>query len=231
MWQDLRSELHPKGLEIVTVALDVDGLKSAGRWIKRAKPEHPSLIDQSHKMDELFGIVNVPSGIWIDEDGMIVRPPETAYPGKVTQLEVIAKMPAKDPDPYLIAQAEETMKMRVRPKKYYYALLDWVDKGAGSQYALSPDEVVERSRPAGREASEAAAHFELGQHLHRLGHEEGSIHHFREAHRLQPENWTYKRQAWSMVDPNQGPSDVYEGDWVTDVRRLGPENYYAPLEM
>jgi hypothetical protein len=182
-------------------------------------------------MDELFGVVNVPSGIWIDEEGMIVRPPETAYPGKVAQLEYWAENPITDPDPYVLAVAEETMNIRVRPKKYWYALLDWVENGADSKYALSPDEVVDRSRPAGKEASEATAHFELGQHLHRTGHQDDAIEHFREAHRLQPGNWTYKRQAWSMVDENQGPNDVYEGDWVGDIKKLGAENYYAPLDM
>ena len=54
---------------------------------------------------------------------------------------------------------------------------------------------------------------------------------FREAHRLQPDNWTYKRQAWSFLDPLQGPSEQYEGDWLSDVRAIGPENYYPPVEL
>ena len=55
--------------------------------------------------------------------------------------------------------------------------------------------------------------------------------HFREAHRLQPDNWTYKRQAWILVHPFQGPTEHYDGDWVSDVREIGAENYYPPLEM
>ena len=67
----------PAGLEIVTVALDVDA-DAARPFIEQAQPEHPSLIDQAHVVDELFGIVNVPNGVWIDEDGMIVRPGRAA---------------------------------------------------------------------------------------------------------------------------------------------------------
>ncbi len=84
------------------------------------------------------------------------------------------------------------------------------------------DEVVARSTPRPPEASRAAACFELGQHLHRAGHADDAVPWFREAHRLQPDNWTYKRQAWELVDPIlQGPSEQYDGDWLSDVREIG----------
>ena len=59
MWQVLRDELHPKGLEIVTVALDARGAAVARPWIEKAMARHPSLIDDSHQLDRL-GVVNVP---------------------------------------------------------------------------------------------------------------------------------------------------------------------------
>ncbi len=62
------------------MALDTGGTDAAGPWIDRAKTTHPALVDAAHVLDELLGIVNVPSGIWIDEDGVIVRPPEPAFP-------------------------------------------------------------------------------------------------------------------------------------------------------
>ena len=45
--------------------------------------------------------------------------------------------------------------------------------------------------------------------------------HFREARRLQPENWTYKRQAWQLADPFQGRTEVMEGSWLDDVKEIG----------
>ena len=110
-------------------------------------------------------------------------------------------------------------------------LRDWVEHGADSRYALSADEVVERSKPRQRQVGEAAAHFELAQHLWREGKRDAAIRHFRQAHRLQPDNWTYKRQAWSFVHPLQAPSREFEGDWLSEVRRVGAENYYPPLDM
>ena len=67
--------------------------------------------------------------------------------------------------------------------------------------------------------------------LVRKGYVERAAHHWREAHQLHPENWTYKRQAWSLADPVQGPTDQYEGSWLGDVRKIGAENYYPPLDM
>jgi hypothetical protein len=230
VWQALRQELHPKGLEIVTVALDTAGAEAARPWIERAKPEHPSLIDQAHLVDELFGVINVPNGIWIDEEGMIVRPAEPAFPQRPAAAGRNAP-PPEDLSPHLLEVLGEARKIRVQPELYNAALRDWVEHGAASRYALSPDEVIERSHPRPMEEATAAAHFELGQHLFRESREEAAVPHFREAHRLQPDNWTYRRQAWRLADPEQGPTDLYEGDWLTDVRKIGAENYYPPLDM
>jgi hypothetical protein len=229
VWQELRAELHPKGLEVVTVALDLGGEQAAGPWIDLAKPEHPALIDQGHLLDELLGIVNVPSGVWIDEEGMIVRPPEPAFPGRAVLAEL--GVPEGAP-PRIVEMLQESTKIRIEPERYAAALRDWAQHGADSRFALPPDEVLARSAPRPPEVSQAAASFELGQHLHRTGHTEDAVAWFREAHRLQPDNWTYKRQAWELVDPVlQGPSEQYEGDWLSDVRRVGAENYYPPVDL
>ncbi|MDP9408007.1 MAG: TlpA family protein disulfide reductase, partial [Actinomycetota bacterium] len=63
------------------------------------------------------------------------------------------------------------------------------------------------------------------------GDEQAAVRWFRESHRLQPENWTYKRQAWSLVDPGQGPTAEYDGDWVSDVQAVGAEAYYEPVRL
>jgi hypothetical protein len=228
VWQEVRERLQPQGLEVVTVALDTGGVEAAGPWIDLAKPRHPSLIDEAHLLDELLGIVNVPSGTWIDEDGMIVRPPEPAFPGRIGFRDV--KLPPELP-PRLVEMLEETAKIRVEPERYLTALEDWVANGTGSRFALAPEEVVAHSAPRPPNVSEAAASFELGQHLQRAGHADEAVHWFREAHRLQPGNWTYKRQAWSFIDPLQGPSEQYEGDWLGDVRAIGAENYYPPVDL
>lgn len=226
VWQALRRELHPRGLEIVTVALDTAGAVAVREWIEAAQPEHPSLIDQAHLLGELFGVVNVPSGIWIDEDGAIVRPPEPAFPARLAGID--EPIPADAP-PDVVERRQDLKKLRMEPEKYVAALRDWVARGAQSPYALPPAEVLRRSRPRPLDEATAAAHFELAQYLHRHGRAADAVAHFRAAHCLQPHNWTYKRQAWNLDD---GPTKHYTGDLFSDVKQIGGfENFYPALDL
>ena len=60
---------------------------------------------------------------------------------------------------------------------------------------------------------------------------EDAVRHVREAHRPQPADWTYKRRAWTLADPEQGSPTRRGSDWLTDVRKAGAENYSPPLLM
>jgi hypothetical protein len=226
VWQELRTELRPRGLEVVTVALDARGAEAAGRWILKAAPDHPSLIDEAHVLGALFGVVNVPSGIWIDEDGTIVRPPEPAHPRRPEFLDRTVPPDATPEERERIALVRALL---VEAERYVAALRDWVARGRASPYALSTDEVVRRSRPRPIEEATAAAHFALGQALHARGARAAAIAHFREAHQLQPTNWTYRRDAWSLAGSDR--EAVYGTNWVDEVKREGVENYYPPLRL
>jgi hypothetical protein len=226
VWQDLRTELHPLGVEIVTVALDARGVETAGPWIAKAAPRHPSLIDERHAVDVLFGIVNVPSGVWIDEEGIIVRPPEPAHPQRPAYLD--REIPA-DATPAERERIALVKALNVESERYVAALRDWARLGRASRYALRPDEVVRRSRPRPIAEATAAAHFALGQALHARGDGDAATRHFRDAHRLQPDNWTYRRDAWSLAGADR--ERIYGTGWVEEVKREGVENYYPALRL
>jgi hypothetical protein len=232
----LRAEQHGNGFEVVTAALDAGGAAAARQWIEAAQPDHPSLIDERHICDELLGFVNVPMAVWINEDGMIVRPAEPASveTSALRDMQVPEGLPQHVHDLLV-----EVTHIRDDSAAYRAALLDWIAKGGASEFALSPDEVVARSQPRGQVEAEAAACFELGRNCHANGDESGAVRWWREAHRLDPANWTYKRQAWSIAttppgepsDLMQGPTELYEGNWLDDVKAIGGgENYYAAFE-
>jgi hypothetical protein len=231
-WQALHAELEPLGLTVVTVALDVEPAHTY-KWIDAASPTHPSLIDTTHITDELFGFINIPMAIWIDETGTIVRPAEGAS---------IERSPLRDMDiPEGLPERMDRMFREVKAipdvsDDYRAAIVDWATKGAESQFVLSADEVIARSQPRGDDEARAAACFELGEHLRRTVTPAAAESWWREAHRLYPANWTYKRQAWTLVttpegaednDLMQGPNDVYEGNWLDDVIASGGGQAYT----
>jgi len=78
VWQSLAQELKDHPFTVLAVALDQ--AESARPWIEAAKATYPCLIDSDHHVADLYNLVNVPQAVWIDEQGRIVRPPETAAP-------------------------------------------------------------------------------------------------------------------------------------------------------
>jgi hypothetical protein len=202
-------------------------------WIDAAEPTHPSLIDTTHVTDELFGFVNIPMAVWINEDGTIVRPAE----GASIERSALRDMEIPDGLPERLDRIlREVKKIPDNATDYRAAIIDWVQHGGTSRYALTPDEVVARSQPRGADEARAAACFELGEHLLRTVGHDAAVPWWREAHRLYPGNWTYKRQAWTLVttaagatenDLIQGPNDVYEGNWLDDVLASGGGEQYV----
>ncbi len=242
MWQALREELKDQNFELVTVGLDTLGVEGCKAFIDAANPQHPSLIDQHHVMADLFAVVNIPSSIWIDENGMIVRPAEAApappQPEQKgvggTNMQVPSEVPER-----LIQMMGEAAKIPNSQAEYHAALRDWVAKGAQSEFAMSADKVVDRSRPRDENTALGHAHFELASELEIQGKHDLAIQHFRAAHELVPDSWTFRRQAWSLEKVGDGPFArfwqgpnpenpedwPYEGGWLEDIKREGAENY------
>ncbi len=76
-WKQLSEELKADGLDIVTVAIDED-CEAVRPWAEGT--DLPVGLDPEHRLSDVFGIVNVPSVVWLDEDGRLVKPP-TIAPG------------------------------------------------------------------------------------------------------------------------------------------------------
>jgi hypothetical protein len=221
----LHEEVSPAGIDIVTVALNAD-IEAARPFDEAARPTHPSLIDQAHVTADLLGMTNVPSGVWIDEDGTIVRPAEPAL--MPTDVEKRATVLARLPEDKRRI-VEEMSVNNGDQSRYEAAVRDWAADGAGSRYVLSEDEVIRRSRPRPIESGLAAAHFDLAQYLHHAGFPLDAVPHFRDSHRLDPTNWHHFREALSLVDPEWG--EVYERDLFGEVDAVGAETFYPPLDM
>jgi len=193
-------KLKDKNLEIVSVAQDTNGVKDAGPWITAAKPTYTALIDEKHEVSKLYNMVNVPTGVWIDEQGRIVRPNEVAFVD-----DRFKTFSGLDSEPYLTA------------------LKDWVAKGSKSEYAMSEEKLREKLSAANPEFALAAAEFGLGEYLYKAGRGTDAIAHFKEAQRLNPKDWNYKRQAYAL----SGEKD-YGTTFRDEVEKIGGSKVYYP---
>jgi tetratricopeptide (TPR) repeat protein len=203
-WQIFYHELKDENFEIVSVAQDTGGVKDASPWIEKANPEYIALIDQQHLVTKLYSMVNVPTAVWINEQGKIVRPNEVAFVDD--RFKSYSHM---DSGPYL------------------EAIRDWVAKGARSSFVLSEEELRKRLTPVSPDRLMADAEFSLAEYLFHAGHGTEAIPHFKQAQRLAPDNWNYKRQAWLLSDADRD----YGTNFTKEVEKLNGKPYYAPRQM
>ena len=203
---------------VITVAMETGGAETARPWIEAAKPTHPSLIDQTHAVAALYNMVNVPSAVWIDEEGRIARPTEPAGTSEAWRIM----------DRTTFTMPPETLaSIGARRRAYTDAIRDWVEKGDQSVHALSPDEVGARTSSTSEDESLAHANFRMAAYLHCAGKPEDARPYFEEAKRLLPESWNFKRQAWSLEDPMKAGGPEF---WAS-VDELGAGRYYPEIEM
>jgi tetratricopeptide (TPR) repeat protein len=207
------------------VAQDTGGVKDAGPWIdplkySEAGKEMPKdvletakktgpltytvLIDEKHLVSKLYNMVNVPTGVWINEKGRIVRPNEVAFAD-----DRFKGFTGLDSAPYL------------------NAIKDWAEKGDKSAFAMSEDRLREKLAMQDPNIAQASAEFGLGEQLYMSGHLPEAILHFKEAQRLNPKSWNYKRQAYKL----SAESD-YGTTFAEEVKKAGGSKiYYPPPEL
>jgi tetratricopeptide (TPR) repeat protein len=151
-----------------------------------------------------FQFVNVPTGVWIDERGRIVRPGEPAWTSSRT--DTFGGKP-------LVIEGD----------LYVAALRDWVTNGERSPYALSDEEFARRVTERSPAEMEAEATFKLGVWFQQAGDSERAEAYFKRAQELNPNDWNYHRQEWSF-GANAGRK------WLEKFQKLDTP-YYPTLEM
>lgn len=216
MWQALFDELSAQGFTILAVALDTP--EGARPWIESAKPAYPCLIDTEHHVADLYGLVNVPQAVWIDEQGRLVRPPETAG-----STDGFRKM---DREKFTLPEDVIAERNRVK-SEYLGALRDWVSQGAASAYAMSPGKLAARLRPADPAIARAHALYRLGTHLLGQGAQAEAERHFAEAIRLHPDSWA----IWRQTAPKDARGLAAGPAFWARVDALGDRPYYQPVDL
>jgi hypothetical protein len=152
----------------------------------------------------VFQLINVPTGVWIDEEGRVVRPAEPAWTSTRTSV--------------YGGKALET-----EGEQYVAALRDWVANGDRSPYVLSDEEFAQRVKPRSPVEMEAEATFKLAVWFQQTGRSELAAKYFERAQTLNPDDWNYHRQEWSFT------SDA-DKKWLEKFKKTD-ERYYPKLDL
>ena len=199
MWQGVYEELKDRGFVVITVALDRSA-DDARPWIEAARPTHPSLIDTRHVVAELYNVVNVPTIVWIDERGRVVRPNDVAFGA-----DTFRQLTGLDSSIHL------------------NALRAWV---RGEKPAFTADEARAQQTLPEATDQQARAEFGLGQWLWTRGRREAAARHFERAGELAPHDFTIRRGTMPMrgIDPMGPQFRAMLGEWTQ-----AGQPYYRPL--
>lgn len=159
-------ELADEGFTVITVGIERSP-EDARPWIEKASPQHPSLIDIEHLVPDLYGMINVPTVVWIDEEGRIARPNDASF-----------------------ASNRFKLLTGLDSKRHLRRLRAWV---RGDAPALTPSEVRKHQELPTAVEQEARAEFTLAWWLSREGHDEDAERHYERAGELAPHDITIRR--------------------------------------
>lgn len=197
----MHEELKDFGFTVITVALDrcADDPRP---FIEAAAPTHPSLIDPEHLVADLYRIINVPTVVWIDERGRIVRPNDVAF-------------------------GSDTFKdlHGIESAPHINALRRWVKE---NRLPMDEQQVRELQVLPTPEEQLGRTEFSLAWYLHRAGRTAAAERHFVRAGELAPHDFTIRRGSMPIrgMDP-MGPdfAELYM-EWVQAGRP-----YYRPIPI
>ncbi|MCH7815439.1 MAG: hypothetical protein IIC60_02595 [Proteobacteria bacterium] len=201
MWQSIYEELKSDNFEIISVAEDTGGEAAAGPIFDAANVTYTSIIDVNHHISALYNLVNVPSGIWIDEEGKIVRINEGTY--------------AKSHGAF-------------GTDDYAPIVRDWAANGADSPYVWDLNRVREGIFQRTEEAERAQPAFRLGTYYFTRDNEEKAEKYFNLAQELDPDSWNYLRQD---IHYEEGGSAGPQWRARRAAEENRGETYYAPLDI
>ena len=182
-WQQLQDELADDGLKIFSVALDADP-EDSRPWIEAGRPSYPVAVDTAHVTAERFGITNVPSVVWIDENDTIVKPP-TIAPGDDQFVEFT----------------------QIDSAQHHDLLRAWVRAGTlPANAAAEPQRRTDDEPPA-------LAGRRVAAHLQRIGRTEAAQRHLAAAQELSPWDWTVRRAGIAMTGGDPFLGEEFTSFW------------------
>lgn len=173
------------------------GEEATAEWHDQVELTYTTLIDRTHRISSLYNLVNVPAGIWVDEEGRVRRINHGTY------------TPSYRDDMY-------------NGSAYLAAIRDWVANGSDSPYAWSMEEVATNIRQATPDEALADPTFKLGVYFFDRGDEELARSYWERAQELFPDSWNYHRQDWNLTEGLAGPQFMEKREALGDEPYYAP---------
>jgi len=192
-WQEIREELADEPFDVVAVAID----ESAADVAPFAEDlTYPVLVDTDRRFADAYGLTNVPTVIWLDEDRRVVREPAPEFPDdSFTEIHGVASGPHRD------------------------ALVRWVRED------VLPDEPdVDPTWNGDLSADQrlARAEFRLALELLRRGEDGAAATHIANADALAPDDFTIWRAGMKLTGDDPFGADFFERYTDYQQRHGGP---------
>jgi hypothetical protein len=173
----------------VGVSFD-DAVPAAQEWVDAADPSptFPMMLDREILLGELYGIYNVPTVVWIDEDDRIARAP-------------------------VVAPGDDMFRdfTNVDSSVHHEQLRAWVRHGtlpppSGHEAVMLPTDDEQLARLDRR----------VGAHLVREGRTDAAAVHLARAAELAPMDWTIRRGTLPLQgdDPFGEKFFAFMGEWI-----------------
>lgn len=209
VWQHVYEELNDPNFVLICVAEDTGGEAVAGPIFDAASPTYIQVVDENHVVSSAFNFVNVPSAVWIDEEGRIVRIDEGTY----------AKL-------HEIGEGDQSISFGT--DVYAPALKDWVRHGAESDYVKSAAAVSGEIRDFTADQLKADAAFCLGNLFRSHGQQEKTEQYWNLAKELNPDSVNFIRQNLTLTEEGSAGETFMTmmGEYISSGK-----DYYRPFDI
>mgnify|MGYP001163638699 CR=1 FL=1 len=209
VWQQVYEEINDPNFVLICVAEDTGGEAAAGPIFDAAQPTFIQVVDPDHIVSSAFNFVNVPSSVWINEKGRIVRIDEGTY-SKI----------------HSMGEGQEAITFG--NDVYTPALKDWVAKGEKSKFVQSAKEVTGNIREHTFDQMKADAAFRLANFFRLHGRKEKAEKYWKMCQELNPDSINFIRQNLTLTKEGSAGETFMQvmGEYVSQGK-----DYYRPLDI
>jgi hypothetical protein len=107
VWQEFYARQQTQKVEVVSVAMDFQGVEKVRPYVEQARATYPTLVDADNRLGLLFGFKAVPNAVFVDEAGIIRYTKFGGFDIRKAEHRQLVEQFAASPDVSALAQAAE----------------------------------------------------------------------------------------------------------------------------